>query len=69
MIITLKVVREIGVIFNSSINGPYIKYSEYPKEEFETLFARFKEAQFCYTCTEQKLKDVVEIHMEIYFPD
>ncbi|XP_024042615.1 uncharacterized protein LOC102629497 [Citrus sinensis] len=67
MIITLKVVREIGVIFNSSINGPYIKYSEYPKEEFETLFARFKEAQFSYICTEHELKDVIELHVKIRF--
>ncbi|KAL9462743.1 hypothetical protein AB3S75_000699 [Citrus x aurantiifolia] len=67
MIITPKVVREIGVIFNSSINGPYIKYSEYPKEEFETLFARFKEAQFSYTCTEHELKDVIELHVKIRF--
>ena len=33
------------------------------------LFARFYEAQFSYTCTEQELKDAIELHVKIHFSD
>ncbi|TXG53726.1 hypothetical protein EZV62_018982 [Acer yangbiense] len=39
--------------------GPWITFTEYPEEEFELLFARFKEAQFAYTCTEEELKAAI----------
>ncbi|KAL5789567.1 hypothetical protein ACOSQ2_004455 [Xanthoceras sorbifolium] len=38
-------------------HGLEITFTEYPEEEFEILFARFKEAQITYTCSEDELKD------------
>ncbi|KAH7566241.1 hypothetical protein JRO89_XS08G0123400 [Xanthoceras sorbifolium] len=38
-------------------SGPWITFTEYPEEEFEILFACFKEAQFTYTCSEDELQD------------
>ncbi|KAL5787229.1 hypothetical protein ACOSP7_004178 [Xanthoceras sorbifolium] len=38
-------------------HGLEIIFTEHPEEEFEILFARFKEAQFTYTCSEDELKD------------
>ncbi|KAL5848788.1 hypothetical protein ACOSQ4_006801 [Xanthoceras sorbifolium] len=56
-IITPQVVRQISIIFFQCLTGPWITFTEYPEEEFEILFARFKEAQFTYTCSEDELKD------------
>ncbi|KAL5855705.1 hypothetical protein ACOSQ4_005507 [Xanthoceras sorbifolium] len=55
-ILTPEVVREISIIFSQNITGPWITYTEYPKEERERLFARFKRIQFRYTCSEEDLK-------------
>ncbi|KAL5840296.1 hypothetical protein ACOSQ4_012904 [Xanthoceras sorbifolium] len=57
-IITPQVVRQISIIFFQCLTGPWITFTEYPEEEFEILFARFKETQFTYTCSEDELKDV-----------
>ncbi|KAK4847845.1 hypothetical protein QYF36_006454 [Acer negundo] len=49
-IVTPVAVREISIIFYQNIIGPWIKYKEYPDEEQEALFARFKQIQcFHYT--------------------
>ncbi|KAL5754411.1 hypothetical protein ACOSP7_022631 [Xanthoceras sorbifolium] len=56
-IITPQVVRQISIIFFQCLSGPWITFTEYPEEEFEILFACFKEAQFTYTCSEDELRD------------
>ncbi|KAL5758261.1 hypothetical protein ACOSP7_020872 [Xanthoceras sorbifolium] len=55
----LKVVREISILFSQNIIGAWIRYIEYPEDERETLFARFKEIKFAYTCTEEELKATI----------
>ncbi|KAK0597485.1 hypothetical protein LWI29_025810 [Acer saccharum] len=58
-IVTPQVVRQISILFFQCLTGPWITFTEYPEEEFEILFARFKEAQFAYTCTEEELKAAI----------
>ncbi|TXG57077.1 hypothetical protein EZV62_018390 [Acer yangbiense] len=58
-IVTSQVVRQISILFFQCLTGPWITFTEYPEEEFEILFARFKEAQFAYTCTEEELKAAI----------
>ncbi|KAL5773326.1 hypothetical protein ACOSQ2_013250 [Xanthoceras sorbifolium] len=41
-IITPQAVRQISIIFFQCLTGPWITFTEYPEEEFEILFARFK---------------------------
>ncbi|KAK1578424.1 hypothetical protein Q3G72_030184 [Acer saccharum] len=58
-IVTPQVVRQISILFFQCLTGPWITFTEYPEEEFKILFARFKEAQFAYTCTEEELKAAI----------
>ncbi|KAL5794535.1 hypothetical protein ACOSP7_003129 [Xanthoceras sorbifolium] len=68
-IVTLKVVREISTIFSQNIIGPWIRYTEYPEDEREILFAHFKEIKFAYTCTEEELKVAMLKTYSILFKD
>ncbi|KAK1548745.1 hypothetical protein Q3G72_014747 [Acer saccharum] len=68
-IVTPEVVREISILFSQNIIGPWIRYTEYPEDERETLFARFKEIKFAYTCTEEELKAAMLKTCSILFKD
>lgn len=51
-----KAICEISVIFNNSVNEPYVKNSKYPREEFKTLFSRFKVYNFLIHVQNKSLK-------------
>ncbi|KAK0574407.1 hypothetical protein LWI29_023128 [Acer saccharum] len=68
-IVTPEVVREISILFSQNIIGHWIRYTEYPEDERETLFARFKEIKFAYTCTEEELKAAMLKTCSILFKD
>ncbi|KAL5805068.1 hypothetical protein ACOSQ3_031868 [Xanthoceras sorbifolium] len=69
MIVTPEVVREIFILFSENIIGPWIRYTEYPEDEHEILFAHFKEIKFAYTCTEEELKAAMLKTCSILFKD
>ncbi|CAI0561126.1 unnamed protein product [Linum tenue] len=43
----------VSAIFERNITGTWIKFSEYPASELQTLIARFKEFEFAYTGSEE----------------
>ncbi|KAK2645091.1 hypothetical protein Ddye_020286 [Dipteronia dyeriana] len=57
-----------GVLFKQSIKGPWVTYAEYPKEESDTLYARFK-SNFNYTCFEDVLRAAFNEHVRIRYPE
>ncbi|KAK3219106.1 hypothetical protein Dsin_013076 [Dipteronia sinensis] len=63
----LKVLKE-KVEERQSIKGPWVTYIEYPKEELDTLYARFK-SNFNYTCSEEVLRTAFNEHVRIEYPE
>ncbi|KAK2644702.1 hypothetical protein Ddye_019897 [Dipteronia dyeriana] len=53
----------------SKHNRALVRYTEYPEDERETLFARFKEIKFAYECTEEELKAAMLKTCSILFKD
>ncbi|KAK3222386.1 hypothetical protein Dsin_009411 [Dipteronia sinensis] len=68
MIITIEAIRNLGVLFKQSIKCPWVTYIEYPKEDLDTLYARFK-SNFNYTCSEEVLRAAFNEHVRIRYPE
>ncbi|KAK9987879.1 hypothetical protein SO802_028118 [Lithocarpus litseifolius] len=45
-IITPKATREITILFHQKLNGAWTTFTEYPKSELETLYARYRAQRF-----------------------
>ncbi|KAK2641100.1 hypothetical protein Ddye_022863 [Dipteronia dyeriana] len=67
-IITTEAICNSSVLFKQSIKGPWVTYTEYPKEELDTLYARFK-SNFNYTCSEEVLRAAFNEHVRIRYPE
>ncbi|KAF2299884.1 hypothetical protein GH714_005658 [Hevea brasiliensis] len=67
--ITPEAVHEISNLFHQHIHGDWINFTEYPKTELDTLFARFKESGFTYTCFEEELREVFTLYVKNRYTD
>ncbi|KAK3229380.1 hypothetical protein Dsin_001261 [Dipteronia sinensis] len=56
------------VFSKQSIKGPWLTYTEYPKEELDILYARFK-SNFNYTCSKEVLRAAFNEHVRIGYPE
>ncbi|CAN1236934.1 hypothetical protein LINGRAPRIM_LOCUS1784 [Linum grandiflorum] len=68
-IISPKVVREITILFNHNINGPWTTYSQYPEDELNALYARFKDAGFECSLPENEIEKAVKDYVKFRFSD
>lgn len=68
-IVTPKAVSEIHVLFHQKINGAWISYSEYPKSELDTLFARYLAVGFSHRQTEEEVKQAFENSVRYRYAD
>ncbi|CAN0859942.1 hypothetical protein LINGRAHAP2_LOCUS7802, partial [Linum grandiflorum] len=68
-IISPKVVREITILFNQNINGPWTTYSQYPEDELNALYARFKDAGFECSLPENEIEKAVKDYVKFRFSD
>ncbi|XP_039143956.1 uncharacterized protein LOC120281093 [Dioscorea cayenensis subsp. rotundata] len=68
-IITPKAISEIHVLFHQKINGPWTSYSEYPKSELDTLFARYLAVGFSHNQLEEEVKKAFENSVKCRYSD
>ncbi|KAL4632275.1 hypothetical protein ACB092_04G038000 [Castanea dentata] len=66
-IITPKASREITILFYQNLNGAWTTYSEYPKSEFETLYACYRAQHFKHKQPNEEVKkEFVELVKRCY---
>ncbi|KAL0007331.1 hypothetical protein SO802_008833 [Lithocarpus litseifolius] len=63
-----KIPQEITIKFHQNITGPWITFSEYPKEQLNMLYELYKEAQF-ETDDLVLEREVFDEHVERRYPD
>ncbi|CAN6707543.1 unnamed protein product [Malus baccata var. baccata] len=68
-IVTTNATRTIGVLFNQVIKGPWITFKDYPKEQIDELYDRFKGTGYTYTCSEEEMRAAFELHIKTRYAD
>ncbi|KAL0012247.1 hypothetical protein SO802_007355 [Lithocarpus litseifolius] len=56
-IITPKATREITILFHQKLNGAWTTFTEYPKSELETLYARYRAQRFKHKQPDEEVKN------------
>ena len=57
------------MLFNQVINGPWITFKDYPKDQMDELYDRFKGTGYTYTCSEEEMRAAFELHIKTRYAD
>lgn len=68
-IITTQAVRNIYPLFKSELDGPFIIWKQYPQDWLNTLYNRWKNYNFKFTCPEEQVKAAFELHIQRRYND
>jgi hypothetical protein len=68
-IITTQVARSIYPLFKSELRGPFITWKEYPADQLDLLYKRWKNYNFKFTCPEEQVKAAFELHIQRRYND